>query len=371
MTERWRLLVEDGVGAAAGLATDDALLRGAMDRGISLRLYTYRTHCALVGRFQDAEAELDVGACRETGTEIGRRPTGGGAIVMGQDQLGVALAAPVRAGAAAAHPRALLARYAEGVRAGLALLGVDVELRGKNDLVAGGRKIAGLGIAVVPGASLFHCSLLVDLDVAFMLRVLRVPARTLGDGAVPAVLRRVTTVRRESGRPIALDDVRAAVAAGFARAFGATLWPGTLDAAERDEARALARERYASRDWLFPPRLREERHGEGSADTPRGTVHAAVTLAGDVIASVLVTGDLIGYESAVAEFESSLRWTRPSRRVLRERAAAVASAAGIGAGDLADAVWRACVEARAAGRGTGACYYPDAGGVAEIAGGVR
>lgn len=379
MSERWRLLVEDGVGAASGLATDDTLLREAAARGTSLRLYTYRTHCALVGRFQDIEAELDLEACRETGTVIGRRPTGGGAIVMGRDQLGVALAAPVLLHGAAAHPRALLARYAEGVRAALEPLGIRAELRGKNDLVVEGKKIAGLGIAVVPGAALFHCSLLVDLDVPFMLRVLRVPARALGERAVPTVLRRVTTVRRESGGDIPLEEVRGAVAHGFARAFGSTLVPGALDRAEREAARALELERYASAEWLFPPRLREERHGEGTVETPLGTVHAAVTLAGDVIAAVLVSGDLIGYESAIAEFESSLRWTRPSRRILRERASAVANAAGIGAEALADAVWQACVEARAAGRNTGACYYPAApdgvaaaaDGLAEIAGGAR
>ncbi|MEK7863974.1 MAG: hypothetical protein AAB295_12020 [Chloroflexota bacterium] len=53
MSERWRRLSEDGVGAADGLALDDALLRHAPRQGTSLRLYTYRSHCALVGRFQD------------------------------------------------------------------------------------------------------------------------------------------------------------------------------------------------------------------------------------------------------------------------------------------------------------------------------
>lgn len=324
---------------------------------------------------------MDLGACAETGTELGRRPTGGGAIVMGRDQLGIALVSPALPGSPAAHPRALLAHYAEGVRAALEPLGIRAELRGKNDLVADGKKIAGLGIAVVPGAVLFHCSLLVDLDVPFMLRVLRVPARALGERAVPAVLRRVTTVRRLSGRELALEDVRGAVADGFARAFGTTLALGALDPGEQETARRLATERYASSAWLFPPRLREERHGEGSVDTAQGTIHAAVTLAGDVIASVLVSGDLIGYESAVAEFESSLRWTRPGRAILRERAALVAAAAGIGAEALAEAVWQACVEARATGRTNGACYYPAAGsaadddltsaGLAEIAGGAR
>src|ERR687895_1311524 len=95
----WRLLTHVGVGAAAGLALDEAMLAGyARDADSAspptLRLYTYRSHCALVGRYQHLEAEVDLDACRRTGTGFSRRPTGGGAIVMGAGQLGVAVATP-------------------------------------------------------------------------------------------------------------------------------------------------------------------------------------------------------------------------------------------------------------------------------------
>jgi len=106
-------------------------------------------------------------------------------------------------------------------------------------------------------------------------------------------------------------------------------------------------------------------------ETPFGTVRADLVLAGGVIANVIVSGDFLGNERAIDAFESSLRWIRPSRRVLleRARAAAVDGAAGVSAQALADAVWRACVDARAAGTTTGACYYPSAVS-AGIAGGV-
>ena len=80
--EPWRLLADDGAGAADGLALDEALLaryaREEPPRPPTLRLYTYRTHCALIGRYQNLDAEVDLAACRETGTQVSRRPTGGG-----------------------------------------------------------------------------------------------------------------------------------------------------------------------------------------------------------------------------------------------------------------------------------------------------
>jgi lipoate-protein ligase A len=49
----------------------------------------------------------------------------------------------------------------------------------------GRRKIAGLGIYFDPaGGLLFHASLLVDLDIAFMLSVLRTPRDFAVDKAV-------------------------------------------------------------------------------------------------------------------------------------------------------------------------------------------
>ena len=110
----------------------------------TLRLYTYASHAALVGRYQTLAAEVDVDACAATGTGVSRRPTGGGAIVMGRDQLGVALVLP--APATAAPPRTLIPELGQGVIEGLRRIGVRAEFGGKNDLLAGGRKIAGLGM---------------------------------------------------------------------------------------------------------------------------------------------------------------------------------------------------------------------------------
>ena len=168
MSLPWRLLADDGAGAGEGLALDEALMagyaRGAPPRPPTLRLYTYADHAALVGRYQHLDAEVDREACRSLGVQVNRRPTGGGAIIMGRAQLGVAV---VTRAPAAERPRELLERFSGGIIAGLARLGLTVGFRGKNDLEVDGRKIAGLGLYLDgEGAMLFHSSVLADLDVA-------------------------------------------------------------------------------------------------------------------------------------------------------------------------------------------------------------
>ena len=88
------MIVDDGASAAFGLAADEWLMghhAGSDGYDATLRLYTYESHCALIGRFQDLATEVRLDECAREGVDVNRRPTGGGAILMGRDQLGVAL----------------------------------------------------------------------------------------------------------------------------------------------------------------------------------------------------------------------------------------------------------------------------------------
>ncbi|MDP2953894.1 MAG: hypothetical protein Q8O76_11340, partial [Chloroflexota bacterium] len=114
----WRYICDDGASASFGLAGDEYLMggygEGQRPRPPTLRLYTYQSHCVLVGRFQTVEAEVSQMALCFGGrvpyseamrasfpqggnhVSINRRPTGGGTIIMGEGQLGVAVVASAR-----------------------------------------------------------------------------------------------------------------------------------------------------------------------------------------------------------------------------------------------------------------------------------
>jgi lipoate---protein ligase len=368
MSDSWRLLTHDGVGAAAGLALDEALLAGyARDADPAneptLRLYTYRSHCALVGRYQHLEAEVDLDACRRTGTGWSRRPTGGGAIVMGAGQLGVAVATRAPADQ---NPRALLARYAEGIVAGLAELGIEATFAGKNDLSVNGRKIAGLGLYLEPGGGLlFHSSILADLDIGFMLEVLNIPAAKLGDKAVAAVAERITTVSREIGRTVAGADIRDVIAIGFAKALGVDLRAGTTTPAEEARAAVLEGERYGSEAWCNESSPQPDATATSVFKTPEGLVRCYLALHGPTIKSALFTGDFNAVPEPLARFEASLRWARLEEATL-EKLAASSCPDGTGLGvppsELVKAVLTAgqrAVAPAAPVRPSGSCYFPE------------
>jgi lipoate-protein ligase A len=365
---RWRLLTDDGADAAEGLALDEALMapyaRGEADRPPTLRLYTYRSHCALVGRYQNLDAEVDLAACERTGTHVSRRPTGGGAIIMGDGQLGVAVTSRAPA---SKRPREIIEELAAAVAAGLARLGISAVFRGKNDLEAGGRKIAGLGLYVDPaGGMLFHASVLADLDISFMLQVLRIPAAKLADKAVTAVAERVTTVSEQTGQPWNGAALRPMMAEGFAATFGAKLQRGVAGPGERSLAATLAADRYRAQSWLGERSMALDGSGSAVLKTPAGLARIYLTTHGDLVKNAIVVGDFNELPPALVEMESGLRWRRLDEASVTEvvTRSGVGPALGIPAGQITAAVLDAGRQAgeRAAAepvRAAGSCYFPD------------
>jgi lipoate-protein ligase A len=361
---QWRYLVDDSVGAAEGLALDESLAAGHTrdggDSPLALRLYTYASHAALCGRFQHLDAEIDIEACARTGTQ----PTGGGAIVMGEGQLGVAVTAPAPA---AERPKAVLLRFSEGIIAGLAKLGIDATFGGKNDLKVDGRKIAGLGLYLDgTGGLLFHSSILADLEIPFMLDVLQIPAVKLGDAAVGAVERRVTTVSRETGREWNGKSLREVIADGFAEAMGVELESSELTALETSRAAHLVKDKYATEDWIYQRSPHPDATGSSMIKTPGGLVRLYLAMNGDVVKSALFTGDFNQLPTPLADFESGLKWSRLDGPTLDRLASeTMPDGSGLGVeseelvGVVIDAGRRAKVIEAAAPDRTGSCYFPE------------
>lgn len=366
----WRLLTDDSVDGAYGLAFDEALManygRGTEPSPTTLRLYTYRDHCALCGRYQNLRAEIDVDACERTGTDFNRRPTGGGAIVMGQGQVALAV---ITEAPSEEHPKLLMERFSAGIIAGLAKLGVEAVFAGKNDLKVDGRKIAGLGVYLDgAGGLLFHSSILADLDIGFMLEVLDTPASKLGSAGIEAVSQRVTTVSRETGQAWTGRALRDVIALGFSETLGIDLEESEATSAEVDAAERLVQSKFSTDDWRMQRSPRSDTTGSSVLRTPGGHVRLYLSMNSDTIKSAIFTGDFNSLPGALTDFEASLKWSRADRDSLAQLAARTCgedNGLGIDTAVLVDAVFEAATQATARTSAApdieGSCYFPDGG----------
>ena len=373
----WRYIEEDSVSAWDGLATDEFLLAdyGGRARTVpfegTLRLYTYRPHCALVGRFQNLTAELNLDYCQHHDVQVSRRPTGGGAILMGPQQLGVCVTTGTHRQPWLANPVQAYHHFAAPLMDALQSLGIRAAFRPKNDLEVNGKKIAGLGVYYDPhGAILFHASLLVDLDIGLMLKVLNIPGEKYSDRVmIRSVRQRLTTISRELGRPVETGQVRRAVAQAFQRVLSIRLQPHPVQPEERAAIQTLAADKYQSQDWLYLHSPNQDMTGTALKKTPLGLLRIYIALAGPTIKNVLMAGDYFDYAETFRHLEGRLKWcplekTAVLSRIRETLATYPVSSASIKPEALAQvltgAVLQAARSARVEHRFTyrGSCYYP-------------
>lgn len=256
MRYRWRYIEDDGSSASFGLAADEYITRKLPSSPYSciLRLYTYEGPYVMVGRHQDVESEVNLSYCREMGIEINRRPTGGGAIIMGKGQLGLAIASPLEEDVISPllGSKAVFSPFTRGIIAALGLLGLMAWFRPENDIYVGDKKIAGLACCSLDGmpTGLYHASILSDMDTALMGRALK---KSRGG---------ITTVSAELGRPIGTSELRGYIKRGFEGFLHAELIPEPFSREEQEEIRKLEKRKYRSKAWIY----HGEGHPEGDSD---------------------------------------------------------------------------------------------------------
>ncbi|ODS31778.1 MAG: Lipoate-protein ligase LplJ [Candidatus Scalindua rubra] len=323
----WRYIENDSVSASFGLAVDEYLANTLIpdhpNYGHILRLYTYRDHCAILGRFQDAETEVNLSECERLGIEVNRRITGGGTIIMGCSQLGVAIIIPPgntngsRYSANSFFTKKVFEDYSRGIIGALSLLGIQSEFVLKNDILVGGKKIAGLAACVQEnGNALFHASIILDIDTRLMTRVLRTPIEKISDKKNKEVDDRLTTINRESKEKITINRLKRYLKMSFENAFQMKLHDMPLTDYEITAIKALERKRYLTNKWIYQKSLIPSETTVIRRKTRAGMVNIHISVLNNIIKDVIITGDFFSTTRFISTLERKLKWKVIEREII-------------------------------------------------------
>lgn len=141
-----------------------------------VRVLEAREVVVVLSRSRDPAREVYLTRCQEAGIPVVVRPSGGGAVVLAPGVVGASVVAGMRAGEL--FPEPYFARFGAAVTRALAASGVGgVTTRGFSDLCLGDRKIAGSSLRLWGGRVLYQVSLLVDLELELLERLLATPSR--------------------------------------------------------------------------------------------------------------------------------------------------------------------------------------------------
>ncbi len=263
----------------------------------------------VIGKNQNAYAELALDVIRERGVHIARRITGGGAVYHDLGNVNFSLISTTKG-----RDGLDFAAFCAPMIEALADLGIRAELSGRNDLLVNGKKFSGNAQHASGDRVLHHGTLLFDSDLDALSAVLRVDEEKLRARAVRSVRSRVTNLRPYLAEDCDVQEFMARLGNRLCQILGATpLVPPANAEIER------LSERNRSAEWLFPDRALVSQY---CLVTKRrysfGTVELALDMQNEIVRQVHISGDFFGTQP-IAALEEAL--TDLTRDRLEERIA--------------------------------------------------
>ena len=153
-----------------------------------------------IGYFQDAEQEVDLKYCKESGIPFMRREVGGGATYLDENQIFYQL---IWKKDNPRFPKVIqdtFSWFSEAPVETYRSLGIQAEYRAINDIVTKeGRKIAGEGGGNIGECMVFVGGILLDFNYEVMSKILRVPDEKFRDKVFKTMEDNLTTVKKELG----------------------------------------------------------------------------------------------------------------------------------------------------------------------------
>ncbi|MEM2908517.1 MAG: lipoate--protein ligase family protein [Candidatus Hadarchaeales archaeon] len=222
------------------LAVEEAILRSMLENGSPNTLCFWRGKRCVVFGFNPNHDRVNLTLCRELGIPVCRRNSGGGAIYQDEGNLNYSLIAAQ--GGLGLPQEVQRARWIiDSVIAGaLADLGLRARPMSSGGVSVDGKKVSGSAQFVLWGYLLHHGVVAVNPDVDLIRELF------------PFSRVEVTTLERELGKGIGIEELAGRIAARIARTFGEGLFEGELTEAEEEAARALLEEKYLSNEWNYP-----------------------------------------------------------------------------------------------------------------------
>jgi lipoate-protein ligase A len=284
--------------ARLNLALEEYILRNRMPDD-DLLLFYVNAPAIIIGRNQNTIEEINSDFVDARGIRVVRRVSGGGAVYHDLGNLNFSF-----------MTRDVNARFNRydlfntPVVEVLRELGVPAEIGGRNDILAGGRKISGNAQFATAGRMFSHGTLLLDSNLDDVTAALKPKAGKVESKGVKSIRSRVANISEFLREPISVSELRDRI---LERIFGTrdrALIPSlVLNAADWSAANELVEKRYGSWKWNFgenPPSnvQRVQRF-------PAGEIDVRLDIHGGQITGVRFFGDFMG-RAEVSELEAQL-----------------------------------------------------------------
>ncbi len=284
--------------ARINLALEEYVFR-SKPAGEDVLLFYVNDRAIIIGRNQNTIEEIDADVVAERGVTVVRRVSGGGAVYHDTGNLNFSFMTP--------DVKARFNRYDHFTRPVIEVLhalGVPAELGGRNDILAGGRKISGNAQFAAPARMFSHGTLLLDSDLDAVTAALRPKPGKVESKGVKSIRSRVANISEFLQAPLDVVELRERI---IERIFGTRdreqIPQIELTNADWDAVHALVATKYGTWSWNYgenpPSNVQRARR------FPAGELDVRLDVKDGHIAAARIFGDFMGRED-VAQLEARL-----------------------------------------------------------------
>lgn len=280
-----RYFVNKNLSAPFNIAMDEWLLKGLKINEPVFALWQNK-NAVIVGKHQNTFQEVNEEIVKEKNIEVVRRVTGGGAVYHDLGNLNFTFIIPVDS------PKAVdWKKFVQPVVTALHKLDIPVEITGRNDLVIEGKKISGNAQRYQNGYLIHHGTLMFDVDIETMVRVLNVSDEKFISKAVKSVRSRVGSIKQYAPE-LTIEEFQNALT--YELSNQGKDQPIKLTENQLKEIQAATDEKFSTWDWNYgtSPDFNYHAHEKFAG----GILDIKAVIEQGVIKEIYFSGDFLGVE---------------------------------------------------------------------------
>lgn len=220
------------------LALEEELLRNAQQGEVTLYLWQ-NEKTVVIGRNQNPYIECDIEQIKQNGGKIARRISGGGAVYHDLGNLNFTFVCK--------KSEEDLSKQIAVLQKAVERFGLQVDRSGRNDLTHEGKKFSGHAFYEEDGNAFHHGTMMVDVDVTMLAKVLKPSKLKLESKGITSVKSRVVNLK-ELNDEITISSLSEALSDSFKEIYGENSF---LVKVNRQEKSPDFIKKYMDDRWIY------------------------------------------------------------------------------------------------------------------------